>query len=223
MSNLGIVRNCIVLALSISVVLLCSACGGGGGGGKPTGGGKPKGSTPEFSTATTATFTAGRSGSFDMSASGSATKITESGTLPSGLSFESSGNGSASISGTPANGTGGQYSLSLIAADSAGQTTQQVTLTVDQAPAFTKSDNTNMYLAPFKYDNTPITTTGYPPAKLVEVGTLPHGLKFKTLGNGKALISGRPGIEFAISTPSITIVAQNPAGMAQLKINITGA
>jgi hypothetical protein len=54
--------------------------------------------------------------------------LTESGTLPSGLSFTSTGNGQAAITGTPAKGTTG--SRAITATNQVGATSQTLTLTV---------------------------------------------------------------------------------------------
>ncbi len=94
-----------------------------------------------FSSPNTATFTAGKSGSFGIQASQG--DITLVGVLPAGLTFNpsvSSPFGSAAvIFGTPAEGTGGQYTVDLVltAPRTDGPTTQQLTLNVNEAPRFT--------------------------------------------------------------------------------------
>ena len=66
-----------------------------------------------------------------MSTSGSPTpSLTESGTLPSGVSFTDNGNGTATIAGTPANGTQGSYPLTITASNGLTPATQTFTLTV---------------------------------------------------------------------------------------------
>jgi large repetitive protein len=61
--------------------------------------------------------------------------FTESGALPEGMTFES-GFGSASISGTPAAGTGNDYFINLTASNSAGSDTEPYDITVQQNPVF---------------------------------------------------------------------------------------
>ena len=56
--------------------------------------------------------------------------VAESGTLPSGLSFTSTGNGQAAISGTPAAGTAGSYAITITANNELGFTTESFTLKV---------------------------------------------------------------------------------------------
>jgi hypothetical protein len=68
-----------------------------------------------------------------------ATTLTETGTLPSGVKFLVGSNGTATFSGTPAAGAGGNYSLTITASNAVAKTTQPFTLNVDQAPAFTSA------------------------------------------------------------------------------------
>ena len=59
---------------------------------------------------------AGRTGSFEISATGDPTpSLTASGRLPAGMRFDDHGNGTATLSGTPAAGTGGAYPLKFTA------------------------------------------------------------------------------------------------------------
>jgi hypothetical protein len=73
------------------------------------------GVAPEITSASSATFTGGEASSFSFSATGNpAPEITESGTLPKGVSFQG-GTGTASISGTPEQD--GTFALTLTAAN----------------------------------------------------------------------------------------------------------
>jgi YVTN family beta-propeller protein len=56
--------------------------------------------------------------------------LTESGALPSGLHFTSTGNGQAAISGTPAAGTAGSRAITITATNQLGTTSQSFTLTL---------------------------------------------------------------------------------------------
>jgi hypothetical protein len=56
--------------------------------------------------------------------------LTETGTPPKGLSFTSTGNGQAAISGTPATGTAGSRTITITATNQLGATSQTFTLTV---------------------------------------------------------------------------------------------
>jgi hypothetical protein len=93
---------------------------------------------PTITTAPQATFTAGVPSSVTVQASGSpAPSLSESGPLPSGVNFTDNGNGTATISGTPAPGSAGSYAIAITASNGVGNSATQVfTLTVlAQAPA----------------------------------------------------------------------------------------
>ena len=59
--------------------------------------------------------------------------MTEAGSLPTGVSFTDNGDGTATLAGTPAAGTGGSYPLTLTATNTAGHTDQAFTLTIGKA------------------------------------------------------------------------------------------
>jgi hypothetical protein len=68
----------------------------------------------------------GKAFSFQATATGyPAPTFTECGTLPKGLSFSA-----GQISGTPAAGTAGSYTITLSASNTLGSVTQKFTLTV---------------------------------------------------------------------------------------------
>ncbi len=56
--------------------------------------------------------------------------LTESGPLPAGLSFTDKGNGTAAITGTPANGSSGRYRITITATNASGTTTRPVILLI---------------------------------------------------------------------------------------------
>jgi hypothetical protein len=87
----------------------------------------------------------GAPGSFTVYASGSPTpRFNALGRLPRGVRLVDNGDGSASISGTPAPGSAGTYAFSIVAANRPGQrTVQSFTLTVlAKAPTATTEDVT---------------------------------------------------------------------------------
>ena len=62
---------------------------------------------PAFTSSASTTFMAGSAGSFTVTTSGTPTpSISKTGTLPSGVTFTDNGNGTATLAGTPAAGTG---------------------------------------------------------------------------------------------------------------------
>ena len=101
---------------------------------------------PAITSAARATFTVGKCGVFIITTTAgfpAATTLSESGKLPSGVNFTTGSNGTAFLSGVPAAGSGGVYSLTIIASNASSRvTTQAFTLTVDQAPAITSAANT---------------------------------------------------------------------------------
>ena len=87
---------------------------------------------PAITSANNTTFQVGAAGSFTVTTTGSPTpSITESGALPSGVTFHDNGNGTGTLSGTPAAGTGGTYNISFTASNGVGSNaTQNFTLRV---------------------------------------------------------------------------------------------
>jgi RHS repeat-associated protein len=134
----------------------------------------------------TGTFAVGSSGIFTVTTTGFPTPtVSESGTLPSGVTFNAS---TSALKGTPAAGTGGRYAITFTASNGVGSNaTQNFTLTVDQAPAFT-SVSTKTFTVGTTGSFT-VTTTGYPISTLSATGTLPPGVSFNT---GTGVLSGTP-------------------------------
>ena len=115
---------------------------------------------PTITSHASTTFTAGDPGTFTVTTGGfPAPALTDSGTLPAGVTFTDNGNGTATISGTPAQA--GSYPILITATNTTGGVSQSFTLGVDQplvitsAPGTTTTAGTAM--APFT-----VTTTGYP-------------------------------------------------------------
>jgi hypothetical protein len=88
---------------------------------------------PTITSASGATFTVGTAGSFTVTTTGSPTpSITETGALPSPVTFKDNGNGTATLSGTPAAGTAGSYPITIKASNGVGTAaSQSFTLTVN--------------------------------------------------------------------------------------------
>ena len=87
---------------------------------------------PTIGSATSATFAVGTPGAFTVTATGRPVPtLSESGALPSGVTFTDHGDGTASLSGTPARGAGGSYPLTFTAHNGGlPDATQRFTLTV---------------------------------------------------------------------------------------------
>ena len=95
-----------------------------------------------FTSASSTGFTVGSAGNFSITTAGGggAVTVTETGSLPGGVTFTDNGDGTATLAGTPAAGTAGAYALTFTA-DNGGPTpaTQSFTLTVTGAPAITSA------------------------------------------------------------------------------------
>lgn len=98
---------------------------------------------PTITSGNSATFTVGAAGTFTVTATGNPTPATinVSGTLPSGVTFVNNGNGTATLSGTPAAATAGTYNLTFTASNGVSpDATQNFTLTVNAQSALSITD-----------------------------------------------------------------------------------
>jgi hypothetical protein len=104
---------------------------------------------PAITSAATTTATVGSPLDFTVQTSGTPEpSLSESGSLPSGVTFTDNGDGTATLGGTPASGTGGSYPLTLTATSEGGSPVQQAfTLVVDEAPAITSADSASVEVA----------------------------------------------------------------------------
>jgi hypothetical protein len=165
---------------------------------------------PVFTSLNNSNFTVGTFGSFAISANqGTISSVT---TVPNGLSFVS-GN-PAGISGIPAAGSGGQYTIQLTDnADTAGIATQSLTLDVFEAPRITSPNTATLFLGmPSSFA---VTTTGYPNLSLRPVGSTPVPPVSPTQGNGMYFtVSGLPA--------DLHFSNLNPQGFATGTLTIEG-
>jgi large repetitive protein len=165
--------------------------------------------SPAITSANTTTFTVGSAGTFTVTAVGTPTPaLTVAGTLPSGVTFTDNGNGTGTLSGTPAAGTGGTYSLTFTAANGVlPDGTQAFTLNVNQAPAITSAASATFTAG--TAGSFTVTTSGFPAPSLAIGGVaLPAGLTFVDNGNGTGTLSGTPAAGTG-GTYAITFTATN--------------
>jgi hypothetical protein len=174
------------------------------------------------------TFTTGSPGSFSVTTHGFPRPTLSDGgaTLPTGVSFTDNGDGSATLSGTPATATGATYPFTITVHNSIGADgTQSFTLTVDQAPAITSADHATFQVGtPGSFS---LTTTGFPQVTALSDGgaSLPPGVSFTDNGNGTATIAGTPGGASA-STYPMTLGATNgvsPDASQSFTLTVQGA
>ena len=168
------------------------------------------GATPIFTSAPSATFTAGVAGTFSIttSATPGVTAITRTGALPAGVTFTDNGNGTATISGTPAAGTSGVYPLTFTATNGT-PVTQSFVLIVQQSASITSAPAGTFSVGLFTTFT--VTTAGLPGPALQAAGALPGGVSFVDNGNGTATLSGIPGGGSGGVYP-LTITAVNGVG-----------
>lgn len=162
---------------------------------------------PSITSANNATFTVGSAGTFTVTATGApAPTFGETGTLPSGVTLNPT---TGVLSGTPAAGTGGNYSITITAQNGISpNASQPFTLTVDQAPAITSANSFAFTIG--QPGSFTVTTTGFPVAAINDGGaTLPSGLNFVDNGNGTATLNGNPAVGDTVGNSTITLTASN--------------
>jgi hypothetical protein len=167
------------------------------------------GQTPAITSANSTTLTVGTAGTFTVTTTGfPAPSLSETGAVPSGVTFVDNGDGTAKLSGTPASGTGGTYSISIKAHNGIGtDATQTFTLTVDQTPAITSANSTTFTVNTLGTFS--VTATGFPTPSINESGALPTGVTFVDNGNGTGTLAGTPT---TIGNYSITFTPSNGVG-----------
>ena len=101
---------------------------------------------PAITSANSATFETNQSGSFTVNSSGyPVAALSQTGTLPSGVTFVDNGDGTATLAGTPAAGTGETYPLRITASNGVSpDAVQSFVLTVDQPPAITSENRRDL-------------------------------------------------------------------------------
>ncbi len=169
-------------------------------------------SAPTITSANATTFTVGASGSFTVTTTGSpAAAVARGGVaLPSAVSFVDNANGSGTLAGTPGAATGGTYALTFTASNGTlPNATQNFTLTVNQAPAFTSSAPPASGVIGVAYSHS-YSASGFPSTFTYTVtsGALPTGLNL----SGGGILSGTP-TTFGAFSGVVTVnngIAPNP-------------
>ncbi len=166
---------------------------------------------PTITSATTTPFTIGVAGTFTVTTAGVPTpSIVRTGSaLPTGVTFVDHGNGTGTLSGTPAAATSGSYPMTFTAANgNAPDAVQSFTLVVSAgtAPAITSTASTNFTVGvPGAFT---VTATGIPTPTIGESGSLPSGIAYTDNGNGTGTLSGTPAAAVNGSYP-LTFTASN--------------
>ncbi|MGH9573097.1 MAG: LamG-like jellyroll fold domain-containing protein [Candidatus Acidiferrales bacterium] len=164
------------------------------------------GAAPAITSAGSTIFAASTAASFTVTATGTPMPtLSETGSLPSGVSFRDNGDGTAMLAGTAT--AGGIFPITITASNGVGSSaTQSFTLTVNQPPALTSANGTTFTAGtPGSFT---VTTIGTPTPSLTESGPLPSGVAFTNKGNGTAALSGTPASNAAGTYP-VTITASD--------------
>ncbi len=173
------------------------------------------GTAPTVTSRSSTTFTTGAAGTFQVTTAGFPTPtVTETGTLPEGVTLSSTGQ----LSGTPAATTGGIYTFTLMASNEISPgATQSFTLTVNQAPVITSTNQTTFVTG--TAGTFQAVATGYPAATFSETGALPQGVTFSSGG----LLSGTPATG-TVGNYALTVKATNgvaPAAVQSFTLTVS--
>lgn len=114
--------------------------------------------------------------------------------LPTGLSLDTSVPGKATITGTPASGTGGEYNVTVIASNGVlPNATKVIHLTILESPEISGSATARFVAG--TASSVGYSADGYSPTNVqsdlsISAGTLPAGITFVDNGNGTATLGG---------------------------------
>jgi hypothetical protein len=167
---------------------------------------------PAITSGNATSFTVGAAESFAVTTSGfpAPALLLGGAALPSGVTFTDNGDGTGTLSGTPAAGTGGTYNITFTGSNGVGDdVVQNFTLTVNQPPAITSGNATSFVVG--AAGSFTVTTSGFPAPAMVGGGALPTGVTFTDNGNGTGTLSGTPAAG-TDGTYDLTFGASNGVG-----------
>ena len=166
---------------------------------------------PAITSAGSTTFTTGTLGKFTVTTTGTPTAVlSETGTLPTGVTFVDNKDGTATLASTAAT-PAGSTTLTITAANGVlPNATQTFTLTVAAAPAPAITSAGSTTFTTGTLGKFTVTTTGTPTATLSEAGTLPTGVTFVDNKDGTATLASTAATLAGSTT--LTITASNGVG-----------
>jgi len=168
------------------------------------------GQAPAFTSAGSAILAVGQTGSFTVTATGVPTPSfsVPAGALPGGVILVDNKNGTATLSGVPAEGTAGTYPFTITASNGVGTAAKQsFTLTLGYSPVITSTGSATFVVG--HAGSFTVSAAGFPaPSFSVTYGTLPSGVTFVDNENGSATLSGTAAAGPAGTYP-FTITASN--------------
>jgi LmbE family N-acetylglucosaminyl deacetylase len=200
-----------------------------------------KGVAPTLFGPTSSEFRVGTSVALALQAKGSPTpQLRLIGELPAGLTFVDDGDGTATISGSPAAsvtapGTSRTFALTIKATNEVGEASRGLTLTVVDPPAesspqpptppasqpqgsepvFSTPDVAYGFVG--RMLDLPIEATGAPQPAISLSGELPAGLELRVDGSGQVRLVGRPKVR---GVHRVTLYAANSAGTAGQQLSL---
>ena len=174
----------------------------------------------KFLTASSAVLHANLSTDVPIRVSDPGATISESGPMPSGMSFRGGTSVTAAFVGIPGGDSGGYYDVRLTAVDGSQRTSQEFTLSVNEKPYFPTINSTTFGANEGHGNQDMIFATGYPMPQLSYSGTLPGGFSFRQTGVGVVTISGSPGSFEHPCSSQITVLATSVSGTAALQLTI---
>ncbi len=179
-------------------------------------------SVPTITSADNTTATFGVPFSFTVSTTGyPAPKLSKTGAVPASVTFVNNGDGTATISGTPAKAAAGVYPLTIAAKNAAGTATLDFSLTISKAPIIKAIPNTSVIAGvPFSI---PVTATGYQPPIVRVGGVLPPGVHFQYTNDDETagVLTGTPQASSGGAVYPITVFAQNDVGTVTQTFTLT--
>lgn len=169
--------------------------------------------SPVFTSATSTTQAVGQAWNFTVTTTGTpAPALSETASLPGGVSFVDNGNGTGTLSGTTSVGSG-NYSLVFKANNSVGAiVSQSFTLSIVSIPVFTSAATESPQWTHGVATTFSITATSSPNPSF-SAGSLPVGVTLIDNGNGSATLKG--SVATVAGTYTIIITANNGPFNAQ--------
>ena len=164
---------------------------------------------PSITSGDSATFSEGNAGSSTITTSGFPTAaLSETGALPSGVTFTDNGDGTATLAGTPGANSRGSYPITINATNGVSpDASQSFTLTVNAAPAITSGSTTTFTEGDAGDLHRGVQRIARRP-RCPRAGALPSGVTFTDNGDGTATLAGTPATGSQGTYP-ITITASN--------------
>src|SRR5437660_3104873 len=161
------------------------------------------GTAPAITSDSETYFHVGAPYTFTVTTTGSpAPSLSESGALPTGLSFVDNGDGTATLSGTAASGQEGDHAITITAANGVlPNAVQAFTIEVGCAVVITSANSTTFIEGEAGTFHVTGTTTCSGTIVWSETGALPSGVTLTDQGNSGATLAGTPGPGTAGSWP----------------------